>query len=111
VLPPPVSGERAFYKRAISRSYAEWPLAEVCVRAVVAGGTFRFIRIAAGGIAPVPLRLAAAEAVLLDKPASAQLIAVAAKQATTGANPLPMTKYKLDLLTGVVHDVLDRLAT
>jgi xanthine dehydrogenase YagS FAD-binding subunit len=111
VLPPPVSGERAFYKRAISRSYAEWPLAEVCVRAVVAGGTFRFIRIAAGGIAPVPLRLAAAEAVLQDKPASAQLIAVAAKQATTGANPLPMTKYKLDLLTGVVHDVLDRLAT
>src|SRR6202023_3657181 len=31
----PVAGERALYKRAISRRHAEWPLVEVCVRAVV----------------------------------------------------------------------------
>src|ERR1700719_26316 len=48
-LPAPVQGERALYKRAISRSYAEWPLVEVCARAVVAAGAFQFIRIAAGG--------------------------------------------------------------
>ena len=58
-LPPPLAGERALYKRAISRSHAEWPLVEVCARAVVAAGSFQFIRIAAGGIAPVPLRLSA----------------------------------------------------
>ncbi|HEU0083719.1 MAG TPA: FAD binding domain-containing protein, partial [Bradyrhizobium sp.] len=46
-LPPPLAGERAFYKRAISRSHAEWPLAEVCVRAVISGGTFQFVRITA----------------------------------------------------------------
>ncbi|MFZ2160112.1 MAG: FAD binding domain-containing protein [Bradyrhizobium sp.] len=109
-LPPPVSGERAFYKRAISRSHAEWPLAEVCVRAVVSGGAFQFIRISAGGIAPVPLRLAAAEAALQGQPATAAVIAEAAKQATSGARPLPMTAYKLDLLTGVVRDLLQRLA-
>ena len=34
-LPAPLPGERALYKRAISRSHAEWPLAEVCARAVV----------------------------------------------------------------------------
>ena len=28
-LAPPVAGERAAYKRAISRAYAEWPLVEV----------------------------------------------------------------------------------
>src|SRR4030081_2149922 len=55
-LPPPVRGERAFYKRAISRSHAEWPLVEVCARAVVSSGSFQFIRIAAGGIAPGPPR-------------------------------------------------------
>ena len=71
-LPPPVPGERAFYKRAISRSHAEWPLVEVCARAVVSGGAFQFIRIAAGGIAPVPLRLSASEAVLQGAPASRQ---------------------------------------
>jgi xanthine dehydrogenase YagS FAD-binding subunit len=109
LLPPPVSGERAFYKRAISRSHAEWPLVEVCVRAVVSGDVFQFIRITAGGIAPVPLRLAAAEAALQRKPANTEVIANAAKQATSGANPLPMTGYKLDLLAGLVRDLLDRL--
>jgi xanthine dehydrogenase YagS FAD-binding subunit len=110
-LPPPLQNEHALYKRAISRSHAEWPLVEVCARAVVAAGSFRFIRITAGGIAPVPLRLAACEAVLQGAPANAATIAEAAKQATAGARPLPMTGYKLDLLSGVVHDLLERLAT
>ena len=108
-LPAPLQGERAFYKRAISRSHAEWPLVEVCARAVVADGTFQFIRISAGGIAPVPLRLSAAEAALHGKPANAANIAEAAKHATAGARPLPMTGYKLDLLEGVVRDLLERL--
>ena len=109
-LSAPLPNERALYKRAISRSHAEWPLAEVCARAVVAGGVFQFIRLTAGGIAPVPLRLTAAEAALQGKPASAAAIAEAARLATSGAKPLPMTGYKLDLLEGVVHDLLERLA-
>jgi xanthine dehydrogenase YagS FAD-binding subunit len=109
-LPPPLQGERAFYKRAISRSHAEWPLVEVCARAVVSAAAFQFIRITAGGIAPIPLRLSAAEAALQGAPADAATIASAAKQAIAGAKPLPMTGYKLDLLVGVVHDVLERLA-
>lgn len=109
-LPAPVPGERAFYKRAISRSHAEWPLVEVCARAVVSGGSFQFIRIAAGGIAPVPLRLFASEAVLQGAPANPSTIAVAAERTSAGATPLPMTGYKLDLLRGVVHDLLERLA-
>jgi xanthine dehydrogenase YagS FAD-binding subunit len=109
-LPAPLDGERARYKRAISRSHAEWPLAEVCARAVVTDGAFQFVRIAAGGIAPAPLRLAAVEAVLQGAPASAATIAKAAEQATSGAKPLPMTAYKLDLLVGLVHDLLEQLA-
>jgi len=83
-----LAGERALYKRAISRTYADWPLVEVCARAVVTAGTFQFVRISAGGIAPVPLRLAAFEAALQGKPASAAVIAEAARQATSGAKPL-----------------------
>jgi xanthine dehydrogenase YagS FAD-binding subunit len=37
------------------------------------------------------------------------MIAVAAEQATAGATPLPMTGYKLDLLRGLVHDLLERV--
>ena len=71
------AGERALYKRAISRTHAEWPLVEICARAVMKDGTFKFVRIAAGGIAPVPLRLAAGEAALQGKPANAAAIAEA----------------------------------
>jgi len=109
-LPAPRQGERAFYKRAISRSHAEWPLVEVCARAVVTDGAFQFVRLTAGGIAPVPLRLQAAEAALQGKPANGLNISVAAKLAASGAKPLPMTGYKLDLLEGVVRDVLEQLA-
>ena len=109
-LSPPPAGERALYKRAISRTYAEWPLAEVCARAVVKDGAFQFIRLTAGGVAPVPLRLAAVETALQGKAASAANIASAAELATAGAKPLPMTGYKLDLLKGVVKDLLERLA-
>jgi xanthine dehydrogenase YagS FAD-binding subunit len=109
-LGTPVAGERALYKRAIGRTYAEWPLVEVVARAVVSTGGFQFVRIAAGGIAPVPLRLAAAEAATQGSPANAATAAKAAEQAIVGAKPLPMTGYKLDLLKGLVQDLLERLA-
>jgi xanthine dehydrogenase YagS FAD-binding subunit len=109
-LPLPLQGERALYKRAISRTHAEWPLVEICARAVIKDGTFQFIRLTAGGIAPVPLRLAALEAALQGKPADIGTIAGAAERSASGAKPLPMTGYKLDLLKGVVRDLLDRLA-
>ena len=107
---PPLPNERASYKRAISRTYAEWPLVEVVARAVVSGGSFQFIRIAAGGVAPVPIRLAAVESVLQGVNASAATVAKAAAQAIAGAKPLPMTGYKLDLLSGLVRDLLESLA-
>jgi xanthine dehydrogenase YagS FAD-binding subunit len=109
-LTPPLAGERALYKRAISRSHAEWPLVEICARAVIADGAFKFVRIAAGGIAPVPLRLTAVESALQGASATPSVIANAANQATSGAKPLPMTGYKLELLKGLVRDLVEQLA-
>jgi xanthine dehydrogenase YagS FAD-binding subunit len=110
VLPAPLTGERAAYKRAISRAYAEWPLVEVCARAAIVDGKFQLVRLVAGGVAPVPLRLAACEIALQGKAASVATIAQAASHAASGARPLPMTAYKLDLLEGLVRDLLERLA-
>jgi xanthine dehydrogenase YagS FAD-binding subunit len=109
-LPPPLPRERALYKRAISRTHAEWPLVELCARAVVSGGKFEFVRLAAGGIAPVPLRLAGAEAALQGAATNTATIADAARLAVAGARPLPMTGYKLDLLSGLVQDLMERIA-
>ena len=97
-LPPPVPGERALYKRAISRSHAEWPLVEVCARAVVSAGAFQFIRITAGGIAGAAAAFGVRSRALQGKPAIARDASPKRReQATAGAKPLPMTGYKLDL--------------
>jgi xanthine dehydrogenase YagS FAD-binding subunit len=108
-LPAPQPGERAAYRRAISRSHAEWPLVELVARVVIANGSFQLLRLAAGGIAPIPLRLSAAEAYGHGEPISASTIAAIADHASSGAAPLPMTGYKLELLKGLVRDLLERL--
>lgn len=110
-FPSPLADERAIYKRAISRSYAEWPLVEIVARAVIAGGAFKFARVAIGGIAPVPLRLTNVETALEGKPANSATIEAATKLSVQGAKPLPMTAYKLDLLQGLTRDVLEQLAS
>ncbi len=106
-LPPPVAGERAFYKRAIGRTYAEWPLAELVARVVVSDGRFKMVRLSAGGVAPVPLLLTGAEAAAVGASADTATIAEAARRAVVGAKPLPLTRYKLDLLAGLVRDLLE----
>jgi xanthine dehydrogenase YagS FAD-binding subunit len=107
-LPAPLANERAAYRRAIGRAHAEWPLVEVVVRALVIDGAFQMVRAAAGGIAPVPLRLSHAESAAQGAPVSEATITAAARAATSGANPLPMTRYKLDLLEGLVQDLLEQ---
>lgn len=109
-LGTPVANERALYRRAISRSHAEWPLVELVVRAEIADGTFRLVRIVAGAIAAVPLRLAAAESAAQGAEANAATIANAVAQSTLGAKPLAMTGYKLDLLRGLVRDLLESVS-
>lgn len=109
-LPPAVPGEAAAYRRAIGRARAEWPLVELVVRATVREGIFVAVRLVAGGVAPVPWRLAAAEAAALGKPASAGTIAAAADAAIYGANPLSQAAYKLDLLRGLTRDLLEAVA-
>jgi xanthine dehydrogenase YagS FAD-binding subunit len=103
----PVANERALYRRAISRSYAEWPLVEVVVRAVIADGTFKFVRIVSGAVAPVPIRHLAAESAAQGAAVNAATIAKAVAQSTLGAKPLAMTGYKLDLLRGLVRDLFE----
>jgi xanthine dehydrogenase YagS FAD-binding subunit len=106
----PLANERALYRRSISRTHAEWPLVEVVVRAVVAEGMFKFIRITAGAVAPVPLRLLATESAAQGAPADAGTIAKAVALSTLGAKSLAATGYKLDLLRGLVRDLLERVS-
>ncbi len=110
VMPAPQAGEHSAYFRAISRARAEWPLVEVLARLVVTDGVITDAAIALGGVAPVPLRAAAAEAALLGQAPDAAAFTSAATAATVGAAPLPMTGYKLQLIEGSVLEALERAA-
>ena len=108
-LPVPLAGERAGYRRAISRTSPEWPLVEVVVRATISEERFTFVRMTAGGIAPVPLRFVDAEQALQSATADAANIRKAAERATANARPLPGTGYKLKLLEQTIIDVAEAL--
>ncbi|MGW0591380.1 FAD binding domain-containing protein [Streptosporangium sp. NPDC002607] len=104
VLPPSVPGERAAYHRAIGRSEAEWPLVEAAARLVVDGGRITFARVAAGGVARVPVRLPEVEEALL----AGEPLDRAAGLATARCTPAARNRYKLALLSGTVLEVLER---
>ena len=104
----PLAGERALYKRAISRTHAEWPLVEVVARAVVSDGRLRFVRVVAGGVAPTPIRLSRVETAAEGAPATSATVADAAEHCADGAT-LPATAYKIDLLKGLLRDLLGAL--
>ncbi len=112
VLPPTLVGERAAYFRAISRFEAEWPLVEAVAR-VRLGDDGRVVAecgLAIGGVAPVPLRLRAAEDLLTGSRLDGPTIDAVCKAATVGANPLPETGYKVGLIAATVREVLERVA-
>lgn len=110
VLPPPLAGESAWYLRAISRARSEWPLVEVLVRLVVQGGSIQFARVVAGGIANVPMRFPEVEKRLEKNPATEETFREAAKLSTKNASPLPMTKYKVPMLSASIEDALTKAA-
>jgi xanthine dehydrogenase YagS FAD-binding subunit len=107
VLPAPLDGERAAYRRTTSRATAEWPLVEAVVRLMHHDGRITFARVAVGGVAPVPLRRMCAEEALFGNAADRESLQAAAGQAANGARPLPMTHYKTALLIATVLDALE----
>jgi xanthine dehydrogenase YagS FAD-binding subunit len=108
-LGAPLPGERAIYHRVISRASAEWPLVEVVVRVVVDNAQFLFVRVTAGGIAPVPLRFEHVENALQSRQVGGAAIEQAAGLAIQGARPLPQTGYKLQMLQAQIADALRQL--
>ena len=103
------AGERGAYFRSISRFEAEWPLVESVVRARFEGDTVAECRLAIGGVATIPLRMEAAEAVLAGSTLDDSTIRSVAEACAEGANPLPETGYKVDLVVATVIETLERL--
>ena len=104
-LPPPPAGTQIYRKVRDRASYA---FALVSVAAVVdtVGGRIRAARIAFGGLAPRPWRVAAADEALAGVPAGAASFDAAATAALHGARGYGGNDFKIPLTRRTLHAVL-----
>jgi xanthine dehydrogenase YagS FAD-binding subunit len=104
-LPPPPPGVQIYRKVRDRASYA---FALVSVAAVVAasGGRIRSARLAFGGLAPKPWRVARGEERLVDGPANARSFASAADAVLAGARGHGGNDFKIPLTRRTLHAVL-----
>lgn len=107
-LPAPFGDERSAYFRNISRARAEWPLVEVFVRYRMQGGLIADATVGIGGVASVPMLLPAVAAHLNGQAPSEDLFKRAGEIAKQGAQPLPMTGYKVEMVAATVYETLRR---
>lgn len=108
-LADPWAHERGAYFRTISRFEAEWPLVEAVARARFQGEYIAECALAIGGVATVPLRMPDAERILTGATLDDTTISVAAVACADGAQPLPETGYKVELIVATVIETLERL--
>lgn len=108
LLPAPIQNEVNAYHRTISRARAEWPLVEVLVIGnSKEASRIHDPRVVIGGVANVPLRLKDVEAYLQDRNPRRGVYQEAGRLATLGANPLPGTKYKVEMVAKAVEIAIE----
>ncbi len=94
-----------FLKQRIRRS-VDFALSSVSVVARTSGKICEHASIVLGGVSPFPYAASEAEKTLRGKSLNEQIIAEAAEAAVSGARPLPMNHFKVDLTKALVKDAL-----
>ncbi len=107
-LPPLAFATHAHYRKVRDRASYAFALVSVAAALDVATGVVRDVRIALGGVAPVPWRATRAEAVLRGQPATEDVFGRAAEAELAAAQPLPGNAFKVPLARNVlVRTLLD----
>jgi xanthine dehydrogenase YagS FAD-binding subunit len=110
-LPAAPPGWRGTYLKARERTAGDFPLVSVAVGYALSAGRIRQARLILGGVAPVPWRSPAAEAVLEGQEPSPELAARAAQAALAAAQPLPHNAFKIDIGRALVARAIMVIAT
>jgi xanthine dehydrogenase YagS FAD-binding subunit len=109
-LPPPRAGATSRYLKLRDRASYEFALASAAVIVEVAGGQFRYVRLAMGGVGTKPWRMVAAEQALTGAAVDEGTIRKAATVALRDARPQSENGFKVELAKRCLAHAL-RLAT
>ena len=105
-VPEPKAGSKGIYLKIRERSVWDFATVSVAVQLSSTNGAVDDARIVLGGVAPTPLRVPAAEAVIKGKAIDDSLAKQAADQAFLGARPLTNNAYKVDMGKELVRRAL-----
>jgi xanthine dehydrogenase YagS FAD-binding subunit len=90
------------YLKVRDRASFEFAVVSVAAALRIENGVIAEARLAAGGVAPLPWRLARSEAALVGGPPNPESFAVAGDRAIEGAQPLADNAFKVELLRNAV---------
>lgn len=105
----PLTDARIAFEK-VARTPGDAPIVCAAARLRLDNGVARDVRVAVGGVGPLPLRLARAEQTLEGKPLTEPLIAQAAEAAAKEANPpsdfLASSEYRREMVKVLVKRTL-----
>lgn len=103
-IPEPKPNTRSTFLKTRIRGSWDFALASVAVRCTSKNSVCQDARVALGGVAPTPLRVEKVERALKGKKITRAVTQQVAHLATTGARPMTMNRYKIDL----THSLLEK---
>jgi xanthine dehydrogenase YagS FAD-binding subunit len=109
-LPAPRGGVRSTYHKLMDRATWTHAVGSAAVALEMDGDTCRSARIVLGGVAPIPWRVEAAEALLAGQAITAELAEAVGVAAVDGAQPLAKNRYKVPMTRRLVERTVLALA-
>ncbi|HEX3144466.1 MAG TPA: xanthine dehydrogenase family protein subunit M [Pyrinomonadaceae bacterium] len=110
VVPASKFGANSTYLKFKERDSMDFAMSAVAAAVTLgADKTVSEARIVLGGVAPIPWRVGKAEAALVGKTMSKELLAQVAKTALQGAEPLAKNAYKIPLTETLVRRALAKV--
>jgi len=101
-VPQPPDGAKQTFSKFRLRESVDFPIVSIASVITMDGGVCRDARIALGAVAPAPIRATMVEQAIKGKAITAATAESAAEAAITGAIPLAMNAYKVEITKTLV---------
>ena len=101
-VPQPPDGAKQTFLKFRLRESVDFPIVSIASVITIDGGVCRDAKIALGAVAPAPIRATMVEQAIKGKAINAATAESAAEAAITGAIPLAMNAYKVEITKTLV---------